>query len=321
MPSETRVRHGGSYRVSLPRFIILTTSVFLVVGLGAQMASAITGRTECLRSFLDGTGALLAVTLAVFEFSLARLVVRQFSEGEPLRPAWFLMMLAGGCQLVGSLCVEVLSAGTPLNPLAYGQGTWSDSMADAICRFGLIVQGPVQFVLLASGLFFLLRLCRESRIAPRGNWLDWGLLLLAVARACGDISHLAGGAGSLTGYDILQALHGPLLVILVIEAILVRRFMCSLGGGMIAKCWSSITAAIFLSTLCNMSMFAPANAMLPVPLAAITWYIWLLSATAYALGPAWQIEAIQSACGEIGAAGFSPVASSLEALRLINRTS
>jgi len=178
-------------------------------------------------------------------------------------------------------------------------------------------------VLLGAGLFFLLRVCWESRLVARVSWFDCGLLLVALTDAYCEISQLIGGlrAGSgLTAFDVLQASGGPLLVVLLIEAILVKRFMTVLSGGMIAKCWMSITAAIFLTTLRNLGLWAFAEGLLPAQLAGITWYIWFLSATAYALGPAWQIEAIQSACGEVGVARFSPFARSLAALRLINRT-
>jgi hypothetical protein len=56
---------------------------------------------------------------------------------------------------------------------------------------------------------------------------------------------------------------------------------------------------------------------LPVWLPWMTWYVRFLSATACALAPAWQIEAIQHACGKVGVSRFSPFASSLAALRLI----
>src|SRR6202043_3817551 len=112
---------------------------------------------------------------------------------------------------------------------------------------------------------------------------------------------------------ILAASNGPLLVVLLFEAMLVKRFMSALGGGMITKCWTSITAAIFLTTLGNVGLWAAVDGLLQMPLLGTTWYIWLLSATAYALGPSWQIEAIQSASGEVGVSRFSPFASSLSA--------
>jgi len=322
--SSTGGRARDPFRVSLPRFILLATSVFLLVGLGALVAAEVTGRAGCVDIFFRGPGAVLLVMLAFFEFSLARMVVRQFSNGEPLQPAWFLIMLSGGCHLLAALCVQILGVGGPLEPPAHWQGPWSDATATAIYRFGLIAGGPVQMALLAAGLFFLLRLCWESRIAARLSWLDSGLLLVALTGAAcriADVVHGVRAGHALAAYDLLEASSGPLLVLLLIEAILVKRFMSALGDGMITKCWTLITAAVFLTALANMGLWASADGILPQPLAAITWYIRFLAATAYALGPAWQIEAVQSACGEVGVARFSPFASSLAALRLINRAS
>ena len=126
------------------------------------------------------------------------MVLRQFSEGEPLRPAWFLIMLAGGCHLAGTVCGQVLGGDSLLNLPASGAGTWLENNATAISRFGLIVGGPLHVVLLAAGLFFLLRLCWESRIAVSVSSFDCSMLLLAFAGAYAEISSLAAGprAGS-----------------------------------------------------------------------------------------------------------------------------
>jgi hypothetical protein len=86
------------------------------------------------------------------------------------------------------------------------------------------------------------------------------------------------------------------------------------GGGMIARCWNSYAAAIFLTALGNLGLWLDGHGLLNAAPATISCFLCYLAATAYALGPAWQIEAIQSACGEIGVSRFSPLA----ALRLLH---
>jgi len=288
--------------------------------LGALVAAQITGRAACLETFFHGPGAMFLVTLACFGFSLARMAVRQFSEGEPLQPAWFLIMLSGGCQLAGAICVQILSVSSPLNPLAYGANAWTGANPADIRRFGLLVGGPLQMLLLAGGLAYVLRLCVRTHIAIRCRPADGLFLLIAAAGAYLEIRHLAGAtrAGQvLTTYDVLLVSGGPLLMVLLVQATLIRRFMTALGGGMIAKCWSSFAAAIFLAALGNLGFWLANYGYLPAPLAQTTWYIWLLSSTAFALGPGWQIEAVQSASGEVGVSRFSPFAMSLAALRLL----
>jgi hypothetical protein len=308
-------------RVSLPRFLLLATSVFLFVGLGALAAWEITGRAECVSAYFHGPGALCLVTLAFFEFSLARLVVRQFSPGETLHPAWFLIMVSAGCHLAGSFCVQILSVDSVLNPLTYSMRAWFALNQESLRRFGLIVGGPLQMVFLAAGLSYVVRLCLHSRIKARFRWPDWILLLLAAVPAYSEILRLvmAARAGQdITPYEMLAVSTSPLLVLLLIEAGFVRHFIAVMNGGLIARCWSAFVAAIFLTTLENFAVWMTNYNHVPGSLAATSWYICFLSATAFALGPAWQVEAIQSACGEVGAARFSPFASSLAALRLIN---
>jgi hypothetical protein len=222
---------------------------------------------------------------------------------------------------VSTLLIQILSANSPLNPLTRsGLSAFNPDMA-AIYRFGLIVGGPLQMLLLAAGLGYLLRLCRRSGIVARFQPSDWVLLSIAGLETYFEISYLVGtvrGGGVLTLYDYLMATTGPLLILLLIEANLVRSYMGTLNRGMVAKCWSAFAVAIFLTSLGNLGIWLNLHGYLPPGIVSVTWYIWFLSATAYTLGPAWQIEAIQSACGVVGVSRFSPVASSLAALRLLN---
>ena len=303
--------------MSLPRFILLATSIFLVVGLGALVAWQVTGRVECVRAFFGGSGAIYLVFLAAMEFSLGRLVVRQFSEDEPLQPAWFLIMVAGGCHLVGALCTQVLSVSGPFNPIRHITGL---DFA-AIHRFGLIADGPLQMLLLAAGLGFMLRTCRRSGMAVRFRMSDWMLMAIVGVGTCFEVSSLVTALRTgrvLNTYDLLMAASGPLLILLLIQANLVKSYMATLGGGMIAKCWSSLAAAIFLTSVGNLGWWLDMHGLLPPGIVCLTWFVSFLSATAYALAPAWQIEAIQSACGKVGVSRFNPVTASLTAFRLLN---
>ena len=311
----TRARtSAASGRMLLPRFILLATAVFLFTGLGALVAWLRTGHVECAATFFRGPGALYLVLLAVLGFSLCRIVVHQFAPGEPLRPAWFLVLLSAGCHLVSAVCVQFLAAGSSLNFLT--QRTASD-----FYRFGLLVGGPVQMLLLAGGLGSMLLLARRIGIRPRLRL--WELFPLAVAGVFAylQISSLVESVragGELTLFDLLSVSTGPLLFLLAAEASLVRRCMACVDGGMIARCWNAFAAAIFLTGLGSLGLWLDGQGMLPAAPATMCRFLCYLASTAYALGPAWQIEAIQRACGGIGVSRFSPVATWLSALRLLN---
>jgi hypothetical protein len=163
--------------------------------------------------------------------------------------------------------------------------------------------------------------CGRSSLIPRFGWFDWVLVAMAMTGAWFEISGLSAtmrNGQAITTYDVLAAADGPLLVVLVIEGNLVKRFMMALGSGLIARCWTSFVAGITMVILGHIGVGLAAHGYMPPALAGTIWYTLFLGPTAMAMGPAWQLEAIQSACGEVGVPKFSPFASSLAALRLLN---
>jgi hypothetical protein len=87
----------------------------------------------------------------------------------------------------------------------------------------------------------------------------------------------------------------PLLSLLLIEAVLVRRFSLRMGGGLIAQCWGAFTAAILVTFVGDVAVWLFAHGPVPVPLNATSWYVWFLASAAYALAPAYQVEACRRA--------------------------
>src|SRR6478672_11992442 len=212
---------AGPAGMSLPRFILLATAIFLFVGLGATLAARLTGRSECVDAFFTGSGALFQVALAFFQFALARMVLHQFSEGEPLQPAWFLIMLSSACHLAGSVCVHMLSIRSPINPLGYGSGAWGGLNPAHLRNFGLLLGGPLQMLIMAGGLIYVVHLCRRSCILIRFRPSDGLLLLVAGGGGYVEIRRLIEDthAGQvLTTYDLLAASARPILILLLLEA-------------------------------------------------------------------------------------------------------
>ena len=307
--------------VSLPVFILVATTIHVFAGLGALCAWHVTGKVDCVEIFFLGPGGFFLVALALFEFFLARMVMRQFSGGEPLQPAWFLIALSAGCHLAGVLCVQVLSVGTPLNPLVHARDLWSGSTADAVRRFGLIMGGPFRTALLAGGLLWTLRVCRQCRILRRLSRLDWVLLSLVGLCALAEALTLASEARTgdvLNTYDMLWSASVPMLLLLLAEAILLRRSVARMGGGLIAKCWGSYVLAILLTALGDTALWAAACGWVPSLVSSFTWYFRVLAGAAFAMAPAWQVEAIRRARGELEMPRLSVMAFSLCALRLLD---
>ena len=90
---------------------------------------------------------------------------------------------------------------------------------------------------------------------------------------------------------VLNWITDPLLSCLLVEAVLVRRAVVGMGWGLISKSWGAYTAAIFLTSLAHMLMWADSYGYIRWQVGAIAWYLWFVVTAAYALGPAYQLQA------------------------------
>lgn len=99
---------------------------------------------------------------------------------------------------------------------------------------------------------------------------------------------------------ILSWTSDPLLCILLFQAILIRRSVANMGRGLIARCWLSFTAAIFATSVGDIGLWAWSRGYLPEFLQAASWYVWFVASAAYALGPAYQLQAILHATARSG---------------------
>ncbi len=68
-----------------------------------------------------------------------------------------------------------------------------------------------------------------------------------------------------------------------------------MGWGLIPRCWLAFTAAIFLTSLGDMGLWAVTEGYLPPAPVALSWHIWFVAAACFALGPAYQLQAIVQA--------------------------
>src|SRR5207237_7601 len=79
------------------------------------------------------------------------------------------------------------------------------------------------------------------------------------------------------------------------EALLLFRSVRRMGGGWIGKCYAAFSAGVFLILLGDAAIWATAWGYLPWPWSALTWFVWIPAAGAFALGPAYPLEAMQQA--------------------------
>lgn len=286
-------------RISAPALIFWATAAILLLGAAALCAWVATGRFDWVRYFFDFPGALFLVSLNALELSFSLVARRQFTQGEPLRFAWTMIVLAAACHLAGGILIQILSADAYPNPIAQ---MWPP---DQLRRLGLTIAGPVQTALLASGLACALRACRRSGIVPRLRVSDWILVALVSAFTLRQLYGVAVTLQSgrlVTALEVVRWVNDPLLSLLLIEAIRMRRWVLHLGGGLIAHCWGALAAAVFLTSVGDLGLSTGANGYVQWPLTATTWYVWFLAGAAFALAPAYQVEAARRAARASAAA-------------------
>jgi hypothetical protein len=239
----------------------------------------------------------LFVALATIEISASLMVWREFSPGQPMRKAWGLISLSAGLSLAGTLCVQMLAAQSVLNPLVR-MPWWDPSWAASIRQFGLFLGGTCRFATLAVGLAAALKAYRRSGLLARLTTIDWALLAFTGIYMLLEIHDVA--MFLRTGWRPKPAMimgwpTDPLLWLLLAEALLLYRSARQMNGGWIARCWKAFSIGIFVMVLGDVSVWAISRNYLPWPWSALEWYIWLPGASAFALAPVYQLEAIHHA--------------------------
>ncbi len=272
------------------------TAGHLVVGLTLWAIWLATQNEAWIRYFFDCQSPVFFLSFAALELYFGVVSWMHFSPGEPLRPAWLLIVLGSICRLTGLIIAHVHSVNSFLNPYHLLGDVVTGSMAADLRQLGLAISGPVHMILLASGLLLVVSAYRKLGLATRLRFIDHVLLGLVVAytvRQGYEVVRWAGQSrGPITVFDTLHWVTDPLLSLLLLQAILLRRYVISMGWGLIGKCWGAFTVAIFATSLGNMGMWAASYEYIPWPLNSVTWYIWYVASAAYTLGPAYQVEAI-----------------------------
>jgi hypothetical protein len=281
---------------SIPRLILAVTAFLLAMGLGAGIAWWRTGHAAIIRVFFQYPGAIFIVGASAAELWLCCYCWRQFSRGEIMRRAWFLIMLAAGAHFTGMVFSQFLGVDSYLNPIMYCDVPWVDTAAEHFRQIGILIGGPLQMALLACGLALVLRTYRRAGLLPRLSSSDWFLvtvLAIYTMREAWQVVYFVRAGSVVTVYEALSWPSDPLLIVLLFEAICIRRSVLGMGRGLIAKCWGAFAVGIAMTALGDIGLWATWNGYLSKPLAAASWYVWFLWSAAYALGPAYQVEAFR----------------------------
>ena len=270
----------------------------LVIGLPPYVYFADTGSYDLLVPFFHHAGAAFFLGMTGTAAYLAYRVRGHFDATEPMRLTWTMIFLSSCCQFAGLACSQVLGMDIAWNPLGV-LGAFDAQRANELHSFGLVLNGPAATALLAVGLSRVLVLKHRLQLAGRltaGDRILIAAVLVFTANQFGEMGRmLAQNRGAIDVTQVFLWFTDPLLAVLLIQALSIRRLVIGLGDGLIARCWWMMAAGVALTSAGNAFMWAENHSLIPAVVYPVGWFIWFFPSTAYACAPCYQLEAVRQA--------------------------
>jgi hypothetical protein len=285
----------GPRRLLTPHAIMGLTGALLAAGLAVWLWWLYTDDVTPLLTYFLIPGAGFLVFAAVAETSLAARAMRAFGAGEPMRSVWSLIAVGGGFKIAGAVLAHVLASPSPMNPL------WgSQSEAREAVRFlGLLLGGAVPLLFLTVALTRVLRLYLKLGFRPSLKVIDMLAIVGGVSQTLWAVSvaqRLVESGGAPPYWTAkLNWSSDPILCVLLVESLLLLRLVQQMGGGLIARCWTCYVLAVILTLIGDFSLWLEVAQFIPWQLLSPFWFFWFPAAACFALGPAYQVQAIQVA--------------------------
>jgi hypothetical protein len=272
--------------------------ILLVVGLAAYVSFVSTGKYDALVALFDRLGVTFFILVSGTEVYFAYRARSLFEPSEEMHGTWTLVLLSAFCRMTGAVLTGVLSKQLPLNPLVI-LGTFRPDRAGALHDLGVAASGPAAMALLAWGLMRVVLLNRRLGILGRLTMLDKSLIaaiLVFTALQFMDIGGvLLGDRGRLTVTQSFMWLSDPLLALLLIQAVSIRRSVLNMGQGLVARCWGMMALGVAFTSAGDAMMWAETHGFIPVVIQPLEWFIWFFAVTAFASAPCYQVEAAREA--------------------------
>lgn len=278
----------------MPRFvqwIWRACAIQLALGLAAYVHFLATGSYFYLHGYFWIFGTLFFLLATAAECVLAFQCRRGFDSDEPMHMVWSMIALAAAARVVGSAMIAAKN--WHLNWIAGGAHGIGLVQLEGLGRAGAVVGGPLSMVFLAIGLARVLTVQRKFRVLGGLTWMD--KLLLAIIGAF-SLSQIGIALPLVQTHPPVATMllwtSDPLLALLLVEAVLVRRTVLRIGDGLLARCWGMYVTAIVATSAGDASIWAAGSGWLSSSLVPLTWYIWFLAAAAFASAPAYQLAAM-----------------------------
>ena len=277
------------------RWIWRVCAIHFVIGLAAYLHFLITGSYRYLTWYFLILGTLFFLLNTAVEFFLAFECRAGFEADEPMRMVWTFIALSSLARFVAAVLISLDHwRGAPI------PGSTSSMLAvilpRGLAQTGEVVGGPLSMIFLAVALSRLLQIQRKFGVLSALTRADGLLISLIGVCMFGEIANIVRYLGpshpppSLT--EAILWLSDPLLSLLLVQAVLIRRSMIRVGLGLLSQCWGMYAIAVSTTLAGDASIWASGNGLLSEPLIALSWYIWFFAAAAFASAPAYQLAAM-----------------------------
>jgi len=283
----------------LVRWIWILLGLHLTVGAAAYGHYLLTGRYTALSGYFWFCGSAFFLLMTGTESVLAWQCRSWFEPDEPMRLAWSMITLAALSRLTGTVLLVASHWHFPRHGDMVASAAAVD-YAQVLSQAGGVVGGPLSMAFLAVGLGRVLGIQRRFGMSGKLTRVDKLLLGLIFTFTVSQLVIIVPLLGSHPPVaTMLLWLSDPLLALLLMEAILVRRAMLRVGQGLLARCWGMFVLAIVTTSAGDAAIWASGRNLLSEPMTALSWYIWFLAAAAFACAPAYQLAAVAMAASPV----------------------
>ena len=280
------------------RWLWTALSVLLIVGLAAYIYFVLTGSYDALVAVFNIPGSTFFILVTATEVYYAYRARGLFEPAEPMRATWTLILLSACCRLSGAAFTQTLTAPISWNLLVTVK-ILQPERPQLLHSIGVVLSGPVAMALLAAGLMRVIVLKRRLGLLSRLTPLDGcfiAAILLFTGRQLMDIAGvLFGDHARLTVIQVILWFSDPLLALLLIEAVSIRRSVLNMGQGLVARCWGMMALGVAFTSAGDVILWAENWGYIPVVISPLGWFIWFFAVTAFASAPCYQVAAAREA--------------------------
>jgi hypothetical protein len=270
----------------------------LVLGLVAYVRFLMTGSYDLFIALFSTVGAAFFVLVTATEVYFTYRARSQFEPGEPMRTTWTLVFLSACCRLAGTSFAQILSAKIVWNPLVILKA-WHPEQSSVLHDLGIVMAGPVALAFLAAGLMRAVILTRRLGVLGRLTWIDKSCIAVILVFTISQLFEIGGvllGEGKRPGLaQVLLWFSDPLLTLLLILAVAIRRSVLNMGHGLVARCWGMMALGVAFTSAGDAMLWAEWHGFLPTALLPLGWFVWFFAVTAFASAPCYQMEATRLA--------------------------